>query len=344
MDKNIAYRKIMEGLSRKNYARVYWLEGEESFFIDEISKRLSEEVLEPSARSFNEQVVYGKDANLLEILNQARQFPVASPKRLVLVREAQQLPDLSKKAYQQALIRYVEKPVPFTVLVFCYKGGRAPKILAQSLQTHAAFLRTKKLYDEQVIRWITDRAKQQGLLLSKKAVLMLFEHVGQSLHALANALDVLAIHWVAGEVIDDEKVQYYTGFSKEYNIFELQRAIGNFNMPKMYKIIDHMVHNVKGYPPQRIVYGLFDYFYKVLLCSAYAQKSNKHVADILGINPYFLSEYRQVANRYSTARIARCVLALQQADVALKGMGASTSAVVIVKELLYRLFGALGTQ
>lgn len=336
MNKNTTYRTIMKALARGEYASVYWLEGEEPFFVEEIIKTISQQVLPPQEQKLAQQVLYGKDVKLLELLHQARQFPMGASKRVLIVKEAQQMTDLAAKKSQKAFIRYLQQPARFTILAFAGTASAAPGALTQALRDHACLLRTRKLHERELIAWLTEQAKSMQLMLSEKALFMLLENIGNDLHKMAHTLAILRVNHKENESINDEKVQHYTGFSRQYSFFELQKALGTRDRSGLYKIMDHMANDPKNYPPLRIVNSLLDYFLKLLKYRVHDGGYKQDMAAELGVRPYFLDEYRKAAKNYPMRRLLRCITALHQADLAIKGWVAS-SGTGVIRALLYQL-------
>ncbi|MBW8051577.1 MAG: DNA polymerase III subunit delta [Cytophagales bacterium] len=258
--------KILSELKSKKYASVYFLQGEEPYYIDSISNYVENNVLSESEKDFNLFILYGKDVDMSMVLSNARRFPVMAQRQVVIVREAQEIKDIVKETGQKQLEAYIQKPLQSTILVFCYKkllDGR--KRIAQKLKELDLLVHSKKIYDNQIPGWITSYLRSKGFSINTKATIMLAEFVGSNLSRLANEIDKLLINLKEKTEINEDIINRYIGISKEYNVFELQNALIKKDTYKSNQIVNYFDANPKKNPVIPIISILFQFFTKVML-------------------------------------------------------------------------------
>ena len=346
--------QILLDLKRKIFRPVYFLSGEEPHYIDVISDYIENNTLEEGERDFNQTIFYGKDSDLSGIISAAKQFPMMSEHTVVIVKEAQGLRELgrptavdgagdSKSATAtavQQLIAYVNKPTPSTILVFCFKYKSLDKrsALSKVLQKHAVYLETKKLYESQLPDWIGNLVKDKGYTIGPKATALVAESLGNDLSRISNEIDKLLISIPAGGEITAEKVQDNIGISKEYNVFELQEALGKRDVLKANRIIAYFAANEKENPMVLTLSSLFNYFVKVLRYHFLTDKSKFAAAQGLGVNPYFVESYSRAASNYNTGKLKQIFSFLKDYDLRSKGVeNPSTSSGELLKELVFKI-------
>lgn len=332
-------KKIMDAAKAGKYSPVYFLQGEETFYIDLIADYIEAHALPPEDRSFNQVVVYGKDAAMAAILTHARRFPMMAEKQLVMVKEAQEIPDLNKEGGARLLLEYLKNPVPSTILVFCHKHKSLDKRkeLGKKIEQYATALSCKKMYDNQLPQFITEYAHERKINIDDRAVLALCEYVGNDLHRLTNEIDKLTIA-ARGNSISLEHVMHGVGISKEYNVFELQKAIIRKDTLLANKIVNYFEANTRKNPVIPVVAFLYAFFSKLLAASQCADKSDKGLVSALKISPYAAKDYTYALREYPVDKIIYTISSLKQADLKLKGVnsGADTEG-QILKELIYRI-------
>ncbi len=339
MDANV--KKIIAELKKKRYVPVYFLQGEETYFIDVISDYIEANVLTESEKGFNQVIVYGKDAAMATILTHARRFPMMAERQVVIVKEAQDIQDLGKESGYKLLLDYLTRPVPSTVLVFCHKNKSLDKRkeLGKKIDQYATTLNTKKLYDNQLPEFVSEYAVEKQLSIEEKAIQALCEFVGNDLHRLANEIDKLAIAIKnPGDGITLDQVMNQVGVSKEYNIFELQKAIINRDSLLANKIVNYFEGNTKKNPMIPVVAYLFSFFSKLLAGSAATDKSDKGLVSVLKISPYGARDYSHALRVYPQQKIVMNIGHIKDADLKLKGVntGSETDG-QIFRELVYKL-------
>lgn len=333
-------RKILTDAKAGKYSPVYFLQGEESYFIDVISDYIEANALTDAEKGFNQVVVYGKDASMATILTHARRFPMMAQFQVVIVKEAQEIQDLNKELGAKLLLEYLKQPVPTTVLVFCHKHKSLDKRreLGKNIEKLATSLTSKKLYDNQLPDFMSEYAKERGIAIDDQAIRALCEFVGNDLSRLTNELDKVTISLKPGETIDTGRVMQQVGVSKEYNIFELQKAILQRNSLNVAKIVNYFERNTKKNPAIPMVAYLYSFFSKVLLASQAADKSEKGLASALKVSPYVIRDYSLALQQFPSDKLLRNISLLKEADLKLKGVSTgSTGEGQILRELIYRL-------
>jgi DNA polymerase-3 subunit delta len=334
---------VLKSLRNKEYAPVYFLQGDEPYYIDRIADFIEENVLSESERGFNQMVMYGKDVDVSTILNNAKRYPMMSDRQVVIVREAQEVADLNNKNGQQQMEAYLKNPMPSTILVFCYKyksfDGR--KALGKMLDKLAVLVESKKMYDNQLPEWIALYVKNKGHHIDDKAVQMLADYIGNNLERLTNEIEKVLINFRKEDEegkITPAVIQKYIGISKEYNVFELQKALAVKDVLKANRILRYFEANQKANPIIPVIALLFTFFSKLLLVHQAADKSERGLAAVLKINPFFAREYKVASVNYPLPRVIRNIHYLRIADQHAKGIdNTGGTDAQILKELIFKL-------
>lgn len=336
-------KQLIDSLKAGDFKPVYLLTGEENYYIDEVSDYFEQHIVPEDMRDFNQSVFYGRDVDMRQVLSTAKQFPVMSPVRLVLVKEAQ---DILPKEWE-LLPAYLEHPLAETLLVFCYrhkkldKRGKAYK----AINDKGCVCESPKLYDYQVPDWIGTFVNQHGYTITQKGAVLLSESLGNDLGKIANELSKVFIslpnaspdHPEAGPVIDENVIDRNIGISKDYNVFELQAAIGRRDPVKCNRIVNHFAANPKDNPIQLVLPNLYAYFVKIML---YHQLEDKtQAASVLKVNPYFVKDYAAAAANYSLPKLASCIGYLNDADLRSKGIrnAGTVPDSELLKELIFKI-------
>ena len=338
MDASIV--KILSELKARKYAPVYFLQGEETYYIDLIADYIEEHVLSPAEKGFNQVVVYGKDVTMATVLTHARRFPMMAERQVVIVKEAQDIQDLNKETGAKLLLDYLAKAVPSTVLVFCHKNKALDKRkeLGKKIDKLSVCITTKKLYDNQLPEFVSGYASEKQIAIDDRAIQALCEFVGNDLHRLTNELDKLLIALGKGERITLERVMAQVGVSKEYNIFELQKAIIQRDSLLANKIVNYFESNTKKNPMIPVVAFLFSFFSKLLVAAQAPDKSEKGLVSVLKINPYAAKDYSLALRQYPIEKILSAISRIKEADLKLKGVNSGSGGEgQIFRELVYRL-------
>jgi len=313
------YQNILQDLSNKIYHPIYFLSGEEPYFIDKISKMLESTVLTESEKDFNQVIVYGRETTVTDIISLAREYPVFGNYRLVIVREAQNL----KSIEQNDLLKsYLKNPAQSTILVFDYKykkvDGRTE--FARLLGKAGVYFQSKKLWDYQVPDWIIGLMKDKGYQISQPTSLLLAENLGNDLSKIENELNKFEINLPKGTEITPGLIEEYIGISKDYNVFELQNALGKKDVVKVNRIINYFGSNPKENPAIKVISILFGYFKKVFLFHFIQDKSDNNLAAQLSVNRFFIKDYRVAASNYSTQKLRQVFSILREYDLKTKGV------------------------
>jgi DNA polymerase III subunit delta len=331
---------VLKDLKEGKFAPVYFLQGEETFYIDQIADYIEKHALNETEKGFNQVVMYGKDAEMSAVITNARRFPMMSERQVVIVKEAQDIPDLSKETGQKLLESYVKNPLPSTILVLCHKyktlDGR--KGLAQVMDKFAVLVTTKKMYDNQVPDWISKHIREKGFKADEKAVKILADNIGNNLERLANEINKITINIKEQDLITADLVQKYVGISKDYNVFELQKAIAVRDIIKVNQIINYFDANPKDNPIIPVITVIFNFFNKLLLVHQSKDKSERTLASLLQLNPYFVKEFLIAAGKYPLPKVVANIHHLRIADLQSKGVdSANLSEGQILKELMFKL-------
>ncbi len=329
------YQKILTDLKNEKYGTVYFLEGEEPYYIDVVSDYILENVLTDSEKSFNQTLLYGKDITLDTIMTAARRYPMMAERQVVVVREAQNIRDIDE------LASYVEKPAPSTLLVLCYKYKTIDKRkkLYKAIQRNAVYLESKPLYENQVPGWITDYLKTRQLGIEAKAVQMITDHVGNNLQRIVNELDKVIFAAIPGTSITVDDVEKNIGISKEYNVFEFQKALSSKDIYKANRIVNYFTENEKSNSIQMIISVLVSYFRRILTYHTLANKTNPgEVARNLGVSPFFVNDYLNAGKNYPLQKAILVISLLREYDLRSKGArGGTTDNGELLRELTYKI-------
>lgn len=330
-------KKIVTDIKQGRISPIYFLMGEEAYYIDKVSEYIEDNILDEAEKAFNQAIIYGRDVAIDVIVGEAKQFPMMSEKRVVIIKEAQ---DLSRSI--EKLVDYVNNPQPSTVLVVNYKYKKIDKRkgLYKALKKNGVILESKKLYDNQVPDWIRRVLAGQGYQITPKAAQMLVEFLGTDLSKIENELNKLKIVLPKGSQITPEAIEENIGISKDFNNFELRKAVGERNIAKAFRIVKYFGDNPKDNPMIVTVSLLFNFFSQLLQYHGLNDKNPRNVASALKINPYFVNEYTSAARNYPMKNVSRAVSVLREFDVKGKGVGANaTPQGDLLKELLVKIFG-----
>ena len=331
----VTYEEIMPDLKNRIYKPVYFLAGEEPYYIDLITSYIEEKVLPEAEKAFNQMVLYGEDTTIPAIIETSRRFPMMSNHQVVIVKEAQLLKKIEDLAY------YIEKPLLSTILVINYKYKVLDKRtkLYKLIDSKAVYFESNRLRDYQVPPWIERYLMSKGIKTEPNASAMLTEYLGADLHKIVNELDKLLINLPAGrQIITTELIEKNIGISKDYNNFELQKAIGEKNILKANMIVHYFADNPKDNPITLTIASLFSYFTKVLTYHYLTDKSKNNVASVLKVNPFFAKDYETTAAKYSVKKTVEIIGLLRTYDMKSKGFGdLSSTPGDLLKELVYKI-------
>ncbi len=328
--------KIINDIKNGNIKPIYFLMGEEPYYIDKLTEYIEDNVLSEEEKGFNQMVLYGRDVTVEDIVGNAKRYPMMADRQVVIVKEAQELSRTIDK-----LESYAENPQPTTVLVIAYKYKTLDKRkkLTKTIEKNGLLFESKKLYENQVAAWISRVLKPKDYSIEPKAAAMLVEFLGTDLSRISNELDKLQIILPKGTVINPNHIEENIGFSKDYNVFELRKAIGDRNELQSYRIAQHFSQNKKEYPMVLTVGMVFGFFSALLQYHGLKDKSPGNVSKVLKVNPYFLKDYDVALKNYPMKKVSSIVAKLREIDVKSKGVGANQlNDEDLYKELLTTIF------
>lgn len=328
--------QITKDIKAGNIKPIYFFMGEEPYYIDKLTEFIEDNILTEDEKGFNQMVLYGRDTTVEEVVSNAKRFPMMADKQVVIVKEAQELSRTIDK-----LEAYAENPQPSTVLVFAYKYKTLDKRkkVTKVLEKNGLVFESKKLYENQVGDWLKRVLHGQGYAIEPKAGAMLVEFLGTDLSKISNEIDKLKIILPKGHTISPKDIEENIGISKDFNVFELRKAIGERDQLKAYKIIDYFAKNPKD-NPLVVTNGLvFSFFLQLLQYHGLKDKSKANVAKVLKINPYFVGDYEVAFRNYPMKKVSAIVNTLREIDVKSKGVGSnSTTDFDLMKEMLVKIF------
>ncbi|MHA7844213.1 MAG: DNA polymerase III subunit delta [Winogradskyella sp.] len=331
-------KALVADIKKGQVKPIYFLMGEEAYYIDKLSDFIEDTILDEAEKGFNQIVLYGRDVTIDDIVSNAKRYPMMADRQVVIVKEAQ---DLSRSI--EKLASYAENPQPTTVLVVNYKYKKIDKrkALYKAINKHGSVVfESKKLYDNQVPDWIRHVLKGDGYDISPKAAQMLVEFLGTDLSKVNNELNKLKIVLPQGTQITPEHVEENIGISKDFNNFELRKAVGERNIVKAHQIAKYFADNPKDNPMVVTVALLFNFFSQLLHLHGMTDKNPRSVASALRVNPYFVNEYLTAARNYPMKKVSAVVALLREFDVKSKGVGANAVPQGdLLRELLVRIMG-----
>ena len=328
--------KIINDIKAGMIKPIYFLMGEEAYYIDKLTEYIENNILTEDERGFNQMVLYGRDTSIDEIVSNAKRYPMMADRQVIIVREAQ---DLIRTVDQ--LESYAEHPQPTTVLVMAYKYKTLDKRkkLVKTLTKNGLVFESKKLYENQVGAWIQRVLKGRGYGIDFKASAMLVEFLGNDLGKISNELDKLQIILPKGHTITPNDIELNIGFSKDFNNFELRKAIGERDQLRAYRIAENFAQNPKDNPIVVTTAMVFSYFSQLLQYHGLKDKSVANVTKVLGINNYFVKDYELAAKNFPMKKVSAIVATLRDVDVKSKGVGANALPISdLLKEMLFKIF------
>ncbi len=329
----MAFEDIIKDLKNKQYKPIYFLYGDETYFIDIITDYIAENVLSESEKAFNQTILYGKDIQTEDIDSAARRFPMMAEHQVIIVKEAQNIKKIENLVY------YAQKPLNSTILVINYKYKKLDKRtkLYKTLGKDSVLFESKKLYDNKIPAWITSYLKNKKYSIDLIATNLLAEFLGNDLSKIANELNKLAISLPEGSKITPEIIEKNIGISKDYNNFELQNAIRQKDILKANRIINHFTSNPKDNPIVLTITSLYFFFSKVLAYHFLKDKNPRNVASVLKVNPYFVKDYEATARKYNRQKTLYIITLLREYDMKSKGYENNAAHGDLLKELIFKI-------
>jgi len=326
--------KIITEWKKGVFKPIYWLEGEEEYFIDKAVNYAENSILKESEASFNLTVFYGKDTSWPEVVNACRRYPMFAERQVVIIKEAQQMREIEK------LEPYIDNPLSSTVFIVSYKDkkvdGRTK--FAKLIKDKGVLITTKKMYDNQVPEWTQELLESKGLSISPKGLALFVDHIGNDLTRIENEINKISISLGKRKTITEEDIEEFVGVSKDFNVFELQSAIAHRDFAKAMRIIQYFEANPKAAPIQLVLPSLYSFFSKVFMVFGAGSTDEKGVAAAIGVNPFFVKDYMQAAKIYNFQGVERILLLLHQYNLKSIGINSpGTEDASLLKEMLYKM-------
>lgn len=326
----MSYRDVLRALQKKEYSPLYILEGDEPYFIDQVSDAIENNILTEAERGFNLQLLYGSEVKPTDIINRAMQYPMFGNRQVIVVKEAQHIKDW------EVIAQYAQKPQPSTVLAFCVRNGKLDKRTkdAKTIAKHAVVLTTSKLYDNQIGSWIEQHVKDRGYRISAHAVQLLAEYAGNDLATLDKEIGKLMLNVKPTDEITPKEIETFIGINKEYNSFELCKALAYRNTDKAHRIAANLAAHGKQNPFVVVLGSVYGYFNKVMLY-------RRHGAPALlslGVNQYFIEEYRTAIQNYLPKQEREVMFLLNEYDLKSKNiLPATTDDGALLREMVFKI-------
>jgi DNA polymerase III subunit delta len=326
--------KILQDWKKKQFKPVYWLEGEEGYFIDILMDHAEHHIMNEQEASFNLTVFYGRDAAWSDVINACRRYPMFADKQVVLLKEAQHMRDIEK------LEPYIEQPLGSTIFVVGYKekkmDGRSK--MGKLLPKKTEHLVTKKIPDYQLPEWTSQLIHNKGYVISPPALAMLVDHIGNDLSRLSNEVDKLTVNLGSRREIKDEDIEQFIGVSREFNVFELQSALAKKEISKAIRIVEYFEHNPKAAPIQMILPALYSFFSKTYMLFSYPMDDEKAAAAAIGVQPFFIRENLAAARNYGLQGVENTLMLLHSYNLRSIGINdAGTPDASLLKELVVKM-------
>ena len=326
---------ILQNLKKKIYHPIYLLQGEEPYFIDQISDYIEKNALTDAEKGFNQSVFYGKDSDPVNIAHSAMRFPMMASRQVIILKEAQSLAKI------ETLAPYAEKPLSSTILVlnYKYKNLDARTRLAKAIKKNGVIFTSKKIYENRIPSWIENYLGNQNFTITPQAAQILTSYLGTNLSKIANELDKLIIAVKDNSQITPKQIEENIGLSKDFNVFELQNALGEKNVIKANQIINYFGANQTLNPIQKTITNLYFYFSKLFMYYFLKDKSERNVAAAIGVHPFFAKDYISAAKKYSPTKLYEIIGILREYDMKSKGWEVSTMVdkADLQKEMIYKI-------
>lgn len=348
----LSFETVFNDVKSKKYHPIYFLFGDEPYYSDQIADLIEKNAIPEGEKEWNQHVLYGKDIDIVNLVSYVKRFPMMGDKQLVIVKEAQEIKYFSSKDKENAsdkkksaktvdpFIHYLENPSPSTILVIVYKHKSFDQRLkiATVLKKQSIYLESKKLYDNKIPGWITQYLAKNAYRINPRATALIADSLGADLGKIANELDKIQLNVPAEKEITVAHVQEYIGISKDFNVFELQLALGQKDILKSNQIVNYFGANPKNNPMVFIIGQLFSYFSKILMLHSSGERSSEKLAGILKVHPFFVNDYVSAAKNYGPGKLVEIIAFIREYDLKLKGVDSTeTEQSELLKELVYRI-------
>ncbi len=343
-----SYDEILKEIKNKIYHPVYLLQGEEPYFIDQIAELIEKSVLDDMEKEFNQTVIYGRDCDTMQLISTAKRYPMMANYQVVIVREAAEIKDLfsgrATEDAKEALTAYLNAPLSSTILVICLKYKSVDKRwkMYKAFEKSGVVFDAKRLYEDKIPAWIEKHLAGKGYKIQPQAAMLMAESLGIDLSKISNECDKLIINLKAGETITSQHIETNIGISKEFNIFELQRALGQRDVLKANRIVNYFRDNPKSNPVQVSMANFYSYFSKLLLIHSLKDKSQGAVASALKIPHFYTNDYIQAARNFPPGKLGAIISHLREYDMKFKGVGSTSNTEngELMRELLFKILHA----
>ena len=315
-ENGISFDTIMADIKAKRFAPIYFFGGEEEYFIDELTNALEENVLTEGEKSFNQSIIYGKDASAALLSETCRRLPMMCERQLVVIKEAQSFKEID------SIVSYLKTPVKSTILAIAYKHGLPDKrkVFGKEIQKYAVYFESKPLYENQMPAQVKRMLKEKDCKMDDQAIALLVEYAGTEITTISNEISKLTINKPKGYTISVAEIEQSVGVSKEYNSFELSNALANKDTTRVHKIVNYFVANPKNGPIPLVLGTLHSFFSKVFVCTHNQQKSDNELAGMLKVSPFFVKDYKTASTRYSNQKLEYIFYVLEEYDLRSKGI------------------------
>ena len=328
------FEQIVNDLKNKIYYPIYFLGGEEAYYVDEISDFIEKNVLTDTEKEFNQSVIYGRETDVPSIISYAKRYPMMANYQVVIIKEAQYVDKI------EDLLPYFENPLDSTLLVINYKYKKIDKrkVFFKRITKKGVLYESPKIYDNKIPAWITEYVNKKGYRITPKACILLAEFLGSDLGKIVNEIGKLILNIPENAEINDELIERNIGISKDFNIFELQNAIGKKDVFKANQIAWYFGANPKENPLIKTITILYGYFSKLMIYHQLKDKSQNSVAAALSVHPFFVKDYQVAARNYTYAKLTRIISYLREYDLKSKGVNnISITDGELLKELLFKI-------
>ncbi|QOR75353.1 MAG: DNA polymerase III subunit delta [Thermoflavifilum sp.] len=333
---SISYPALLQQLQKQQLSPLYWLEGEEEYYIDRLIAVFENQLLSEQEKDFNLHIFYGEEADWRDVVNACRQYPAFAARQVVILKEAQQMP-LSQL---QKLETYIAHPLASTIFVVAYKHGKIDgrTSFGKLIREKCVYFASAQIYEEQIPQWIEQYLQEKGLKATPQAIHMLAEHIGNDLTRISMELEKIRLNLKDQQEIDEHLVEQYVGISREYNVFQLQDAIGKKDVARILNILRYFSLNPRSAPLQLVIASLYQYFVKLWQLHSMRNLTDKAVADQLGIHPFFLKQYYAAAQQYPKPIVERNILLLHAYNLKSVGIEPITGdESSLLQEMIFRL-------
>ena len=330
------YESILKEIASKKLRPVYYLMGEEAYYIDRLAERFANDILSDSEQEFNQTIIYGQDTHMRDVLALAKRYPMMADRQVIIVKEAQNL-----KSEIDELSFYLQRPQPSTVLVFCHKNGtldKRKKVTTEIERTGSALYESKKMRDDRLPYFVQDLVKAKGYAIDNRALYMMVEFVGNDLNRMNSELEKLYVNMPEGaQVITSDMVEEFTGISKDYNVFELQHALAAKDILRASSIAKYMEDNAKNFPMQAVLPMLFKFFADLMMAYYAQPRTPEGVKEILGrTSTWGLDDHMLGLRNYTAFKVMDIVSEIRRYDGMSKGVGATSNlSKGMLRELVY---------